>query len=237
LVTRSNRIIVTWHATGVLAATDPWIRWDWISRHGDDITAALREHVYLTVVAMAAGLVISFAVALVARRWRWLQTPLLGFSGLLYTIPSLALFAFLLPITGLSRSTALIGLTSYTLLILTRNIIAGLDGVPPDVLEAATGMGYGSTRRLVRIELPLALPTIMAGIRIATVTTIGLVTVAALIGQGALGALIKEGIERPFRTPLVVGSVLSIALAIVADVALALLLRVLTPWTRKRAAP
>jgi len=218
----------------VLAAADPWIRWDWISRHGDDIAAAVREHVYLTAVAMAAGLVISFGIALVARRWRWLQTPLLGFSGLLYTIPSLALFAFLLPITGLSRSTALIGLTSYTLLILTRNIIAGLDGVPADVLEAATGMGYGSTRRLVGIELPLALPTIIAGVRIATVTTIGLVTVAALIGQGALGALIKEGIERPFRTPLVVGSVLSIALAIVADVALALLLRVLTPWTRRR---
>jgi osmoprotectant transport system permease protein len=237
LVTRSNVIIVRWHATGVLGATDPWIRWDWISRHGDDITAAVREHVYLTVVAMAVGLVISFGVALVARRWRWLQTPLLGFSGLLYTIPSLALFAFLLPITGLSRATALIGLTSYTLLILTRNIVAGLDGVPADVLEAATGMGYGRTRRLLRIELPLALPTIMAGVRIATVTTIGLVTVAALIGQGALGALIKEGIERPFRTPLVVGSVLSIALAIVADVALALLLRVLTPWTRKRAAP
>lgn len=221
----------------MLGAGDPWIRWDWIGDHGDDITAAVREHVYLTVVAMAAGLVISVAIALVARRWRWLQTPLLGISGLLYTIPSLALFAFLLPITGLSRSTALIGLTSYTLLILTRNIIAGLDGVAPDVLEAATGMGYGTTRRLVSIELPLALPTIMAGVRIATVTTIGLVTVAALIGQGALGALIKEGIERPFRTPLVVGSVLSIALAIVADLALALLLRALTPWTRTRAEP
>jgi osmoprotectant transport system permease protein len=218
----------------VLGASDPWVRWDWTSRHADDIAAALREHVYLTALAMAFGLAISFALALVARRWRWLQTPLLGLSGALYTIPSLALFAFLLPITGLSRSTALIGLTSYTLLILTRNIIAGLDGVPEDVLEAATGMGYGPTRRLVSIELPLALPTIMAGVRIATVTTIGLVTVAALIGQGALGALIKEGIERPFRTPLVVGSVLSIALAIVADLALALLLRLLTPWTRRR---
>lgn len=218
----------------MLGATDPWIRWDWIADHSDDITQAVREHVYLTAVSMLIGLVISFAIALVARRWRWLQTPLLGLSGALYTIPSLALFAFLLPITGLSRSTALIGLTSYTLLILIRNIIAGLDGVPDDVLEAATGMGYGPIRRLVVIELPLALPTIMAGIRIATVTTIGLVTVAALIGQGALGALIKEGIERPFRTPLVVGSVLSIALAIVADLALTLLLRVLTPWSRAR---
>lgn len=220
----------------LVAQADPWVRWDWIGRHGDDIARALREHVYLTVVSMAAGLAISFVLALGARRWRWLQTPLLGLSGALYTIPSLALFAFLLPITGLSRMTALIGLTSYTLLILTRNIIAGLDGVPGDVLEAATGMGYGPTRRLLAIELPLALPTIMAGVRIATVTTIGLVTVAALIGQGALGALIKEGIERPFRTPLVVGSVLSIVLAIVADLALALLLRVLTPWSRKRAA-
>lgn len=219
----------------MLGATDPWVRWDWIADHTDDIAAALREHVYLTAVSMLIGLVLSFAIALVARRWRWLQTPLLGVSGMLYTIPSLALFAFLLPVTGLSRSTALIGLTSYTLLILARNIIAGLDAVPEDVLEAATGMGYGPVRRLVTIELPLALPTIMAGVRIATVTTIGLVTVAALIGQGALGALIKEGIERPFRTPLVVGSVLSIALAIVADVALALVLRVLTPWSRARA--
>lgn len=219
----------------MLGATDPWIRWDWIAGNTDRISEALREHAYLTVVSMAIGLGLSFALALVARRWRWLQTPLLGLSGALYTIPSLALFAFLLPITGLSRSTALIGLTSYTLLILTRNIIAGLDGVPEDVLEAATGMGYGATRRLVTIELPLAVPTIMAGVRIATVTTIGLVTVAALIGQGALGALIKEGINRPFRTPLVVGSVLSIALAVVADVTLALVQRLLTPWSRARA--
>ena len=218
----------------MLGAADPWVRWDWISDNTDRIAEALREHVYLTVVSMLVGLVISFALALLARRWRWLQTPLLGLSGALYTIPSLALFAFLLPITGLSRSTALIGLTSYTLLILSRNIIAGLDGVPDDVLEAATGMGYGPTRRLFAIELPLAVPTIMAGVRIATVTTIGLVTVAALIGQGALGALIKEGINRPFRTPLVVGSVLSIALAVVADVALALLQRVLTPGARSR---
>ena len=220
----------------MLAASDPWIRWDWIDRHRDDIVDAVQEHLYLTIVSMAIGLVISFAVALVARRRPWLRSVLLGASGVLYTIPSLALFALLLPWTGLSRTTAIIGLTSYTLLILTRNIVAGLEGVPPDVVEAATGMGYGRTRMLLSIELPLALPAIMAGVRIATVTTIGLVTVAALIGQGALGALIKEGIERPFRTPLVVGSVLSVALAFVADVFLALVLRALTPWARKRAA-
>lgn len=218
----------------MLAATDPWVRWDWVSRHADDIAAAVREHLYLTGAAMLFGLVLSFGLALVARRWRRLQTPILGIGGALYTIPSLALFAFLLPWTGLSRTTAVIGLTTYTLLILTRNIVAGLDAVPADVVDAATGMGYGRTRRLLTVELPLALPVILAGVRIATVTTIGLVTVAALIGQGALGALIKEGIDRDFRTPLVVGSVLSIVLAVAADVALALVLRLLTPWARER---
>ena len=215
---------------------DPWVRWDWVSRHGDDIARAVRQHVALTVIAVGIGLVISIPLALAARRWRALERPVLSLTGGLYTIPSLALFALLVPVWGLSRLTAEVGLVSYTLLILVRNVIAGLDGVPDDVRDAARGMGYKPLRQLVAVELPLALPVIVAGIRIAVVTTIGLVTVTGLIGQGGLGAFVVEGINSDFRTPVVVGSVLSIALAVVADVLLAGALRVLTPWQRRRTA-
>jgi osmoprotectant transport system permease protein len=220
--------------TLVAAVHDPWIRWDWVSRHVHDIVAATRQHVELTVIAVGVGLLLSFPLALVARRWRWLEKPILSLTGILYTIPSLALFALLLPWTGLSRTTSEIGLVSYTLLILVRNILTGLDGVAEEVKEAARGMGFGPARQLLRIELPLAAPVIVAGVRIATVTTIGLVTVTALIGQGGLGQLILDGLIRDFRTPLVVGSVLSVALAVVADVGLAAVQRLLTPSARTR---
>jgi len=210
------------------------VRWDWVRDHGDDIVAATRQHVELTLIAVALGLVISFPLGLAARRWRRTSGPILGLTGILFTIPSLALFALLVPFTGLSRTTAEVGLVGYTLLILVRNIVAGLDGVPADVLEAARGMGYRPLDQLLRVELPLALPVIVAGIRIATVTTIGLVTVTGLIGQGGLGAFIIEGINRDFRTPVVVGSVCSIALAVVADVTLAGAVRLLAPWSRGR---
>lgn len=210
------------------------MRWGWVSDHRDDILAATRQHVELTAIAVAIGLVISLPLGLAARRWRRSEGPILGFTGALFTIPSLALFALLVPFTGLSRTTAEIGLVSFTLLILVRNIVAGLDGVPEEVREAAHGMGFRPLAQLVRVELPLALPVIVAGIRIATVTTIGLVTVTGLIGQGGLGSLIVEGINRDFRTPLVVGSVGSIALAILADVGLAGAGRLLAPWTQSR---
>jgi osmoprotectant transport system permease protein len=216
------------------AVPDPWVRWEWIGDHGDDILAATRQHVELTLIAVALGLLISFPLGLAARKWRRSAGPILGFTGLLFTIPSLALFALLVPFTGLSRTTAEVGLVGYTLLILVRNIVAGLDGVPADVREAAQGMGFRPLAQLLRVELPLAAPAIVAGIRIATVTTIGLVTVTGLIGQGGLGAFIIEGINRDFRTPLVVGSVLSIALAVVADVVLAGAGRLLAPWSRGR---
>ncbi len=212
------------------------MRWDWVGDHGDDILAATRQHVELTLLALALGLLLSFPLALAARRWRRTAAPILGFTGILFTIPSLALFALLVPFTGLSRTTAEAGLVSYTLLILVRNIVTGLDGVPDEVREAAHGMGYRPVDQLLRVELPLALPVIVAGIRIATVTTIGLVTVTGLIGQGGLGAFIIEGIDRDFRTPLVVGSVGSVALAVLADVGLAGVTRLLTPWSRGRGA-
>lgn len=213
---------------------DPWLRWDWVRTHGSVIWAATRQHIALTAIAVLLGLALSFPLALLARRWRWLQTPILSATGILYTIPSLALFALLVPWTGLSRTTSEIGLVGYTLLILVRNILAGLDGVPADVKEAAVGMGFSPARQLFRIELPLAMPVIVAGIRIATVTTIGLVTVTALIGQGGLGQLILDGLIRDFRSPLIVGAGLSVGLAVVADLGLALVQRLLSPWSRSR---
>lgn len=202
--------------------------------HDDLVLDRLREHVELTVTAVVLGIVVAVPLTLASRRWRRLYPAVLTTTGVLYTIPSLALFTLLLPWTGLTRTTALIGLVSYTLLILVRNAVVGLDGVPDDVREAATAMGYSPTRALVTIELPLALPSIIAGIRLAVVTTVGLVTVAALIGHGGLGHLILDGLNRSFRTPLVVGSVLSVALAATADVALVLVQRRLSPWQARR---
>jgi osmoprotectant transport system permease protein len=200
------------------------------------IRAALTQHVELTAIAVLLGLVIAIPLGLLAWRERHLRGPIFSVTGTLYTIPSLALFALLIPFTGLTFLTAEIGLVSYTLLILIRNIAVGLDSVPAEVREAARGMGYRPLVEMLQVDLPLAIPAIMAGVRIATVTTIGLVTVTALIGEGGLGQLILDGFIRDFKTPLVVGTVLSIALAIAADVGLAGLQRLITPWARTRGA-
>jgi len=213
---------------------DPWIRWGWVRDHTDDIAASLQEHLVLTGLTLAIGLVIALPLGVACHRWKRLYPAVLGVAGVLYTVPSLALFAFLLPFTGLSRTTALIPLVLYTLLILVRNVVAGLESVPAEVREAAEGMGLSPTRRLLRIELPLAVPAIVAGIRITTVTTIGLVTITALIGQGGLGSLVYDGLLRDFRTPLVVGTALTVVLATLADLGLAGVQRVLTPWARGR---
>lgn len=214
---------------------DRWLWWDWIGRNTDLIYASLREHVVLTALAVGIGSLIALPLGVAASRWRRLYPPTLAVTGVLFTIPSLAAYAFLIPYTGLSRTTALIPLTSYTLLILVRNVVAGLDAVPADIKDAADGMGFSPVRRLLQVELPLALPTIVAGIRIATVTIIGLAAVAGLLAIPSLGNLIYVGQNRPIRTAVTVGIALSIALAVVADVLLALLQRALTPWTRRRA--
>ncbi|HEY7134374.1 MAG TPA: ABC transporter permease [Acidimicrobiia bacterium] len=208
-----------------------WIDWSWVNDHTTEILTRLREHVVLAGLALLYGLIIAVPLAVLASRKRRLLAPILSVTGVLYTIPSLAAFAFLLPFTGLSRETALIPLTAYSLLILVRNVVTGLDAVPPEVVEAARGMGYSGTRQLLRIELPLAVPTIIAGVRIAAVTLIGLVPVAALIGQGGLGAMMLDGFQRSFRTPITVAGVLVIALAVVVDAALLALQRLATPWT------
>lgn len=211
---------------------EPLIRWDWVASHADEIGLRIGEHLELTAIAVVVGLVIAFALAFVALRVPALYPPITWLTGILYTIPSLALFALLVPYTGLTLLTAEIGLVSYTLLILVRNIVSGVRGVPDEVRDAARGMGYTSRQILWTVELPLALAVIFAGIRIATITTIGLVTVTALIGQGGLGYLILIGIQRFFSTPLILGAVLSVALAIVADTTLVFLQRRLTPWAR-----
>jgi osmoprotectant transport system permease protein len=217
-------------------ATEPLIRWGWIWDHLEEIRTQTVEHFILTGIAVGIGFVISMGLSIVALRFRRTYGPVTWVAGVLYTIPSLALFAFLVPYTGLSTLTAEIGLVSYTLLILVRNIVAGIEGVSPAVREAAVGMGYGRARLFLEIELPLALPVIVAGLRIATITVVGLVTITAIIGQGGLGLFILDGLRRDFYTPLIVGSVLSVAVAVVIDVALAGLERLLSPWSRARMA-
>src|SRR6202048_5288132 len=212
--------------------SDPWINWDWLGTHIPLVLAALQQHVLLTGIAVSAGLVIALPLGIVAHRWPVMRNPVLTVTGILYTIPSLALFAFLVPYTGLSFLTAEIGLTSYTLLILARNVVVGLESVPPDILDPADGMGYRPFARLLQVELPLALPAIMAGIRVATVTTIGLITITALIGIGGLGQLINKGLIESFHTPLVVATVLCVALALAADLTLAGVQRLAVPWSR-----
>lgn len=211
---------------------EPLVRWDWIAGHLDELAFRLGQHVELTAIAVGAGLVIAFGLSLLVLRSPRLEGPVTWIAGTLYTIPSLALFALLVPITGLSVLTAEIGLVSYTLLILIRNIVRGIRGVPAEVREAALGMGYAPRQLLWRIEVPLALAVIIAGIRLATISTVGLVTVTALIGQGGFGFLILIGIQRFFSTELIAGAVLSVALAIGADGLLVLLQRRLSPWVR-----
>jgi osmoprotectant transport system permease protein len=217
-------------------ASGPLFRWDWVFRNLGEIWDRVIEHLVLTGIAVGIGLVISLGLSLIALRWRRTYAPITWVAGILYTIPSLALFAMLVPITGLSTTTAEVGLVSYTLLILVRNIVAGIDGVSPDIKEAALGMGFTRRRLFLQIELPLALPVIVAGIRIAAVTVIGLVTVTSIIGQGGLGFFILRGLNSFFWTQIIVGVVLSVLLAVVIDVALSRGERALTPWAKARQA-
>jgi len=223
----------------LLQASGGFFSWEWVANHLDDIWNRTVEHLILTGIAVAVGMAISLVLSVIALRYRWTYSPITWVTGVLYTIPSLALFAFLVPITGLSILTAEIGLVSYTLLILIRNTVAGVDGVPPATVESARGMGYTDRGLFFAVELPLALPVIIAGIRIAAVTTIGLVTVTALIGQGGLGFFILRGLNLFYSpvgtTQIIVGTVVSVALAVAVDLTLVGIQRVATPWARRRA--
>jgi osmoprotectant transport system permease protein len=212
-----------------------WICPEYVRTRAGDILDATREHVVLTVVSVLLGILIALPLALLSRRLQWLAGVAVLGSSLIYTIPSLALFSLLLPFTGLTATTVVIGLALYSLTILVRNIIAGLRGVPADVREAARGMGFGETRVLLGVELPLAVPSIVAGIRIATVSTIALVTIGALVGYGGLGNLIYDGLSTNFKSEVLTASVLCVVLAVLADVLLLGVQRVLTPWERRAA--
>ncbi len=209
---------------------------DWVSHNWSTVLwPALRQHVVLTLIAVSIGFVISTVLALIAYRRRWFERPVLIVTSIMYTIPSLALFELLEPVPGLglSRTTVEIALVSYTLLIMFRNTLTGLREVPAEVRDAAAGMGMGPTRSLLRVEVPLALPAIIAGLRIATVTVISLATVAALIDNEGLGAPILNAISNEvFKTELIVAGAMAVGLALAADGLLVLVQRALTPWTR-----
>ena len=214
---------------------DSWVDWQWVGDHLGDIRDAAQTHLVVTVEVVVLGVLLALPLSLAAARRPKLRAAVLGVSSLLYTIPSLAAFALLIPYTGLtSRWTVLIPLVSYTLVVLVRNFISGLDSVPAEARAAADGMGFSGRQRVLRVELPLALPAIMAGVRLATVSTIGLVTVSAIIGQQSLGLLIRDGLERDFRTLIVVGAGLALLMAVSADLLLHLCSRALTPWRRTR---
>ncbi len=210
------------------------IDWAWVADHLDDLAGRTVQHFVFAVVAVGIGFAISLGLSIASLRQPRLRAALVTASGIVYTIPSLALFAALVPITGLTFVTAVIPLTLYTLLIFMRNILAGLDGVAPDVLEAADAMGYSRRGRLARVELPLALPLIVGGLRLASVSTIGLVTVSGILGDqfGGLGFFIFEGYLHTFPTELLFGALPTIALAIAVDLVLVAVQRRLTPWAR-----
>jgi osmoprotectant transport system permease protein len=207
----------------------------WIVDHLDDLAARTGQHLYLSAVAVAIGFAVSFALAVWSIRRRSVYGPVVAVAGLLYTIPSLALFPILVTLTGLSDATAVVPLVLYSLLIFVRNIVAGFDAVPADVMEAADGIGYTTAGRFWRIELPLAIPLVVAGVRLASVSTIGLVTITGILGDrfGGLGFFIFEGLRHNFVTEIFAGGLASILLAIAVDVALVAVQGRLTPWTRR----
>jgi osmoprotectant transport system permease protein len=202
----------------------------WIADNFDRYTTPLLQHLYLTIVSVAIGFAIAFGLALLAHRRNWLIGPIVQVTGILYTLPSVAVFFLLLPITGRGDLTAIIALVAYSLLILFRNFIAGFDNVPTETRDAGRGMGLTQNQLLWRVELPLALPEIMAGLRIALTTTVGLTSLAFLAGAGGLGEALFDDIN--FRSNVLVAGGLALLLAVVLDLAVLAAQKLLTPWTR-----
>ncbi|MEY9213636.1 ABC transporter permease [Thermobifida halotolerans] len=214
----------------------PLVRWDWIAEHlADPIGTRLLEHLQLSLAPLLIGLVTAVVLGVACERWRWWYPPVLVGVNVVYAIPSIALFFLLLPYTGFGPWTAIIPLSLYTLAVLVPNVVDGLRQVPDHVRQAATAMGFSPLRRLVQVEFPVALPVVIAGLRVAAVSTVSMVSVASLVGLGGLGQLIlTDGFRRQFTTPIVVGIVLSVLLALLLDGLLVLAQRGLTPWTRDR---
>ena len=212
-----------------------WICGEYITTRAGDLGEALLQHLGIVVASVLLGLALAFPLALFARRYRRIHGVVIGSTTAIYTIPSLALFSLLVPVTGLGPVTVVLGLGLYSLTILVRSILDGLNGVPADVRESATGMGYAAPRLLFGVELPLALPTIMAGIRVATVSAVALTTVGAILDYGGLGDLLIAGKQSDFKAQVLVTSALCVLLAVVLDLLLVAVQRVLTPWTRTAA--
>jgi osmoprotectant transport system permease protein len=212
--------------------TNEWFCGQYLQDRRAELVEATIEHLQITVASVALGVLIAFPLALLARRLPRLESGLLGATTAIYTIPSLALFPLLVPFTGLSATTVVIGLALYALTILVRSMLEGLRSVPDDVRESATGLGYGATRLLFKIDLPLALPVLLAGLRVATVSTVALTTVGSLVAYGGLGDLIRDGVSTNFRAELMAASILCIVIAVVLDALIVIAQRLLTPWTR-----
>ena len=215
-------------------SVNQWVCRDYLVDRWPEVQEALVEHVLLTLASIALGLAIAVPLALIARRYPRLETLLVSGSTILYTIPSLAMFSFLVPYTYLTARTVVIGLALYSLTILVRGMLAGLRSVPAEVVEAAIGAGYSRWRLLTRIELPLALPVVMAALRVATVSTVALTTVGSIVGYGGLGNLLLRGVDTQFKAQILTASVLCVVLAVVLDLALLAAQRAATPWVRAR---
>ncbi|MEU9884764.1 ABC transporter permease [Sphaerisporangium sp. NPDC051011] len=215
--------------------TEPLVRWDWIGRNWPSIQQLLIDHIVMALIPVVLGLVIALPLGLASARWRVLYQPTVGLMNVVYSLPSLAVFIVLIPITGLAeRTTVIVPLTFYSLAVLIPAVVDGLGAVPDSVRQSAVAMGFGPMRRLLQVDLPIAVPVVLAGLRVATVSSISLVSVGALIGRGGLGYLFIDGWQRQFYTPIVVGIVLVVALAVLADGLIVLAQRLLTPWARAR---
>ena len=212
-----------------------WICPEYLSSRSDMLTDALVQHVWITVVSVVIGLVIALPLALLARRYPKLEATVVGITTAIYTIPSLALFALLVPVSGLSAVTVITGLALYSLTILVRYIVEGLHAIPDDVIEAARGMGYGTRRLLLTVELPLALPAVMAGLRVAAVSTVALTTVGSIVSYGGLGNLLLEAVNTQFKPQVLTAGVLCVLLAFAFDIVIVGAQKVMTPWARTRA--
>lgn len=209
-----------------------WLCGQYWQDYRPELVDATVEHLWITVISVVAGFLLAVPLALLARRSPTFESIVIGSTTILYTIPSLALFSLLLPFTGLSPTTVIIGLALYSLTILVRNVLAGLRGVDPAVVESARGVGYSDTRLLLRVEVPLALPVIMAGLRIATVSTVALATIGSIVSYGGLGNLLLSAVGNQFKAQIFAASVLCVVLAVLLDLVLVVAQRVLTPWTR-----
>ncbi len=213
-----------------------WVCPEYVRSRSSELVAASTEHLRITLVSVVLGALVALPLALLARRVLRLRALVLGVSTAVYTVPSLALFSLLLPFTGLSERTVIIGLVLYSLTVLVRAVLSGLDGVPEEVRDAGRGMGYSRRGLLWRVELPLAMPVLVGGLRIATVSTVALTTIGTIVGSGGLGDLISTGLQSNFKSQVLTASVLCVVLALVLDLLLVGVQRLLMPWRREEAA-